>query len=1060
MESDTATEAATVAASDARATIVVIEDEQPGPSTFKEEGAAAAAATEATTATEKGEKKKEKSTSPLQLKLAAKPSKSEKEMDPEYEEKMVNIPLKADRAKRFEFLLKQTELFAHFIQPSAQKSPTSPLTMKLGRLRVKKDEKQSLISVGDYRHRRTEQEEDEELLSESRKTSNVCVRFEVSPSYVKGGPLRDYQVRGLNWLISLYENGVNGILADEMGLGKTLQTIALLGYLKHYRNIPGPHMVLVPKSTLHNWMNEFKRWVPSLRVICFVGDKEVRAAFIRDEMMPGEWDVCVTSYEMVIKEKSVFKKFHWRYLVIDEAHRIKNEKSKLSEIVREFKSTNRLLLTGTPLQNNLHELWALLNFLLPDVFNSADDFDSWFDTKNCLGDQRLVERLHAVLKPFLLRRIKTDVEKSLPPKKEIKIYLGLSKMQREWYTKILMKDIDVLNSSGKMDKMRLLNILMQLRKCCNHPYLFDGAEPGPPYTTDEHIVSNSGKMVALDKLLAKIKEQGSRVLIFSQMTRLLDILEDYCMWRGYEYCRLDGQTPHEEREDKFPEVELLGQRGAIEAFNAPNSSKFIFMLSTRAGGLGINLASADVVILYDSDWNPQVDLQAMDRAHRIGQKKPVRVFRLITDNTVEERIVERAEIKLRLDSIVIQQGRLIDQQSNKLAKEEMLQMIRHGATHVFACKESELTDEDITTILERGEKKTAEMNERIQKMGEPSLRTFRMDLEQSLYKFEGEDYREKQKPGTVEWIEPPKRERKASYAVDAYFREALRVSEPKIPKAPRPPKQPNVQDFQFFPPRLFELLEKEILYYRKTIGYKVPRNPEIPNPAVVQKEEQKKIDGAEPLTPQETEEKDKLLTQGFTNWTKRDFNQFIKANEKYGRDDIDNIAREVEGKSPEEVMEYSAVFWERCNELQDIEKIMAQIERGEARIQRRISIKKALDAKIARYKAPFHQLRIQYGTSKGKNYTEEEDRFLICMLHKMGFDRENVYEELRQCVRNAPQFRFDWFIKSRTAMEFQRRCNTLISLIEKENMEIEERERAEKKKRATKTPMVKFSAFS
>ncbi|XP_038306755.1 probable global transcription activator SNF2L1 isoform X4 [Canis lupus familiaris] len=1048
MEPDSAAVAATVAAANATATIVVIEDEQPGPSTSKEEGAAAAA-TEATVATEKGEKKKEKNVSSFQLKLAAKASKSEKEMDPEYEEKM-----KADRAKRFEFLLKQTELFAHFIQPSAQKSPTSPLNMKLGRPRIKKDDKQSLISAGDYRHRRTEQEEDEELLSESRKTSNVCVRFEVSPSYVKGGPLRDYQIRGLNWLISLYENGVNGILADEMGLGKTLQTIALLGYLKHYRNIPGPHMVLVPKSTLYNWMNEFKRWVPSLRVICFVGDKDARAAFIRDEMMPGEWDVCVTSYEMVIKEKSVFKKFHWRYLVIDEAHRIKNEKSKLSEIVREFKSTNRLLLTGTPLQNNLHELWALLNFLLPDVFNSADDFDSWFDTKNCLGDQKLVERLHAVLKPFLLRRIKTDVEKSLPPKKEIKVYLGLSKMQREWYTKILMKDIDVLNSAGKMDKMRLLNILMQLRKCCNHPYLFDGAEPGPPYTTDEHIVSNSGKMVVLDKLLAKLKEQGSRVLIFSQMTRLLDILEDYCMWRGYEYCRLDGQTPHEEREDKFLEVELLGQREAIEAFNAPNSSKFIFMLSTRAGGLGINLASADVVILYDSDWNPQVDLQAMDRAHRIGQKKPVRVFRLITDNTVEERIVERAEIKLRLDSIVIQQGRLIDQQSNKLAKEEMLQMIRHGATHVFASKESELTDEDITTLLERGEKKTAEMNERLQKMGESSLRNFRMDTEQSLYKFEGEDYREKQKLGMVEWIEPPKRERKANYAVDAYFREALRVSEPKVPKAPRPPKQPNVQDFQFFPPRLFELLEKEILYYRKTIGYKVPRNPDIPNPAVAQREEQKKIDGAEPLTPEETEEKEKLLTQGFTNWTKRDFNQFIKANEKYGRDDIDNIAREVEGKSPEEVMEYSAVFWERCNELQDIEKIMAQIERGEARIQRRISIKKALDAKIARYKAPFHQLRIQYGTSKGKNYTEEEDRFLICMLHKMGFDRENVYEELRQCVRNAPQFRFDWFIKSRTAMEFQRRCNTLISLIEKENMEIEERERAEKKKRATKTPMI------
>ncbi|XP_073696521.1 probable global transcription activator SNF2L1 [Garra rufa] len=955
--------------------------------------------------------------------------------DPEYEEKR-----KTDRANRFEFLLKQTELFAHFIQPASQKSPTSPLKVKVGRPRIKQDEKQNLLSVGDNRHRRTEQEEDEELLSESRKAANVLVRFEESPSYVKNGALRDYQIRGLNWMISLYENGINGILADEMGLGKTLQTIALLGYLKHYRNIPGPHMVLVPKSTLHNWMNEFKRWVPTLKAVCLIGDKDERAAFIRDVMMPGEWDVCVTSYEMVIREKSVFKKFNWRYLVIDEAHRIKNEKSKLSEIVREFKTTNRLLLTGTPLQNNLHELWSLLNFLLPDVFNSASDFDSWFDTNNCLGDQKLVERLHAVLRPFLLRRIKAEVEKSLPPKKEVKIYLGLSKMQREWYTRILMKDIDILNSAGKMDKMRLLNILMQLRKCCNHPYLFDGAEPGPPYTTDTHLATNSGKMVVLDKLLPKVQEQGSRVLIFSQMTRMLDILEDYCMWRGFEYCRLDGNTPHEAREQ------------AIEAFNAPNSSKFIFMLSTRAGGLGINLATADVVILYDSDWNPQVDLQAMDRAHRIGQRKPVKVFRLITDNTVEERIVERAEMKLRLDSIVIQQGRLIDQQ-NKLGKDEMLQMIRHGATHVFASKDSELTDEDIDSILERGAKKTAEMNERLKTLGESSLRNFTMDTggtETSLYNFEGEDYREKQKLSLIEWIEPPKRERKANYAVDAYFREALRVSEPRAPKAPRPPKQPNIQDFQFFPPRLFELLEMEILYYRKTIGYKVPRNPDIPNSAQVQKEDQAKIDEAEPLSPEETEEKEKLLTQGFTNWNKRDFNQFIKANEKYGRDDIDNIAREVEGKTPEEVMEYSAVFWERCNELQDIEKIMAQIERGEARIQRRISIKKALDAKIARYKAPFHQLRIQYGTNKGKNYTEEEDRFLICMLHKMGFDKEYVYEELRQCVRNAPQFRFDWFIKSRTAMELQRRCNTLISLIEKENMEIEEKERAEKKRRTPK----------
>lgn len=950
-----------------------------------------------------------------------------------YEEKVLT-----DRTNRFEYLLKQTELFAHFIQPAAQKTPTSPLKMKPGRPRMKNDEKQNLLSAGDNRHRRTEQEEDEELLSESTKTTNVCVRFDDSPSYVKQGKMRDYQVRGLNWLISLYENGINGILADEMGLGKTLQTISLLGYMKHYRNIPGPHMVLVPKSTLYNWMNEFKRWVPSLRAVCLIGSREQRNALIRDVLLPGEWDVCVTSYEMLIIEKAVFKKFNWRYLVIDEAHRIKNEKSKLSEIVREFKTTNRLLLTGTPLQNNLHELWALLNFLLPDVFNSSEDFDSWFDTNNCLGDTKLVERLHTVLRPFLLRRIKADVEKSLLPKKEIKMYVGLSKMQREWYTKILMKDIDILNSAGKMDKMRLLNVLMQLRKCCNHPYLFDGAEPGPPYTTDSHLVVNSGKMVVLDKLLPKMKQQGSRILIFSQMTRVLDILEDYCMWKNYGYCRLDGQTPHEERQI------------SINAYNEPNSPKFIFMLSTRAGGLGINLATADVVILYDSDWNPQVDLQAMDRAHRIGQTKQVRVFRFITENTVEERIVERAEMKLRLDSIVIQQGRLVDPGANKLAKDEMLSIIRHGATHVFASKESEITDDDIDAILEYGERKTMEIKEKMANLGESSLRNFTVDTENSsVYKFEGEDYREKKKVIT-NWIEPPKRERKANYAVDAYFREALRVSEPKAPKAPRPPKQPNVQDFQFFPPRLFELLEKEILFYRKTIGYKVPRNPEMPNSATLQKEEQGKIDEAEALTEEELEEKENLLQQGFTIWNKRDFNQFIKANEKWGRDDIENIAREVEGKTPEEVMEYSAVFWERCNELQDIEKIMAQIERGEARIQRRISIKKALDSKIGRYKAPFHQLRISYGTNKGKNYTEEEDRFLICMLHKLGFDKESVYDELRQCIRNSPQFRFDWFLKSRTAMELQRRCNTLITLIERENMELEEREKAEKKKRGPK----------
>merc|ERR1712088_212833 len=529
--------------------------------------------------------------------------------------------------------------------------------------------------------------------------------------------------------------------------------------------------------------------------------------------------------------------------------------------------------------------------------------------------------------------------------------------------------------------------------------------------------------------------------IFTQMSRMGDILEDYCWFRKHSYCRIDGQTAHEDRDRQ------------VQDYNAEGSSKFLFMLSTRAGGLGINLYTADIVILYDSDWNPQMDLQAMDRAHRIGQKKQVRVFRLVTENTVDEKIVEKAEVKLKLDRMVIQQGKLMEQKTN-LNKDEMVNMIRHGASQVFSTKDGDITDIDIDSLLEAGEKKTEEQKTKLDELGEGSLRNFTLDTKEdkSLYNFEGEDFREKQRDEIgMAWIAPPKRERNANYAVDAYFKEALRTgsNEPKAHKAPRPPKQPIVQDFQFFPSRLFELLDQEIYHYRQSVGYKVPLNPDLGSDAKrVQKEEQKKIDEADELTEDEQIEKEDLLKEGYSGWTKRDFNQFIRLNEKYGRDDIDNICSEVEGKNAEEVKDYAKTFWERCNELQDCDKIMASIEKGEARIQRRALIKKALDAKIARYKAPFHQLRIAYGTNKGKNYTEEEDRFLVCMLHKLGFDKENVYEDLRATVRNAPQFRFDWFIKSRTAMELQRRCNTLIMLIEKEMNEIEEREKNERKKKS------------
>eukprot|EP00127_Corallochytrium_limacisporum_P006544 Clim_evm16s230 gene=Clim_evmTU16s230 len=941
-----------------------------------------------------------------------------------------NAEVVADRKKRFDFLLKQSEIFAHFVDSgagAANDKIKDALAQGDESLILTTPKKRGGGIVGDSRHgggRLTEQEEDELFLKEETKHGDQPTSFTQSPPYVEGGKMREYQLRGLNWMISLYENGINGILADEMGLGKTLQTISLLGYLKHYRGINGPHLIVVPKSTLLNWDNEFKMWVPELKALVFHGDKDERAVFIQEKLRGSEhWDCIIVSYEIAIREKAALRKIAWRYIIIDEAHRIKNESSKLSEVMREFTSKNRLLITGTPLQNNLHELWALLNFLLPDVFANAEAFDEWFNLAD-MNQEDVVKRLHRILKPFLLRRLKSDVAKELLPKKETKVYVGLSKMQREMYTRILSKDIDIVNT-GKGDKKRLLNILMQLRKCCNHPYLFDGAEPGPPFTTDQHLVDNAGKLKVMDKLLVKLKEQGSRVLVFSQMTRMLDILEDYCWWKGYKYCRLDGQTEHEARQQM------------IEDYNAPNSEKFLFMLSTRAGGLGINLATADVVILYDSDWNPQVDLQAQDRAHRIGQKKQVRVFRLISESTVEERIVDRADRKLRLDAVVIQSGRLTEQQKS-LGKDEVLSMIRFGADRVMRVQDDEELDEEIDKILERGEAKTKELAEQYDNMQEDQLKNMTFDFSDetgpNMYEFEGKDFKKDGGQSAVAgWIEPPKRKREANYSIDSYFREALRTRAPAEPKAPRPPKQPKVEDYEFYPAKLYDLMKREVLWYRKQINYKAAKaNEEEGRTEADRLREQEEIDNAEPLTEEEQAEKDKLLEEGFSEWQKRDFNQYIKACERYGRNDIESISKAVEGKNPEEVKEYHKVFWKRYQELNDCERIIGNIEKGESKIQRTKEIQSILNRKVNQYKLPFQQLRINYANNRGKNYTEDEDRFLICMLQQLGYGGDSVFDELRYEIRRAAQFRFDWYLKSRTASELQRRCTVLIGLIEKE----------------------------
>ncbi|THU68957.1 hypothetical protein C4D60_Mb08t09300 [Musa balbisiana] len=862
----------------------------------------------------------------------------------------------------------------------------------------------------------------EAIQAHDRKIHTLCfvpILVVVILKFLEGiqGKLRDYQLAGLNWLIRLYENGINGILADEMGLGKTLQTISLLGYLHEFRGITGPHMVVAPKSTLGNWMREIRRFCPVLRAVKFLGDPEERRHIREDLLVAGKFDVCVTSFEMAIKEKNALRRFSWRYVIIDEAHRIKNENSLLSKTMRLYNTNYRLLITGTPLQNNLHELWALLNFLLPEIFSSAETFDEWFQISGENDQQEVVQQLHKVLRPFLLRRLKSDVEKGLPPKKETILKVGMSQMQKHYYRALLQKDLEVINAGG--ERKRLLNIAMQLRKCCNHPYLFQGAEPGPPYTTGDHLITNAGKMVLLDKLLSKLKERDSRVLIFSQMTRLLDILEDYLLYCGYQYCRIDGNTGGEERD------------ASIEAFNQPGSEKFIFLLSTRAGGLGINLATADVVILYDSDWNPQVDLQAQDRAHRIGQKKEVQVFRFCTEYTIEEKVIERAYKKLALDALVIQQGRLAEQKT--VNKDELLQMVRFGAEMVFNSNNSTITDEDIDRIIAKGEEATAELDAKMKKFTEDAIK-FKMDDTADLYDFDDEkvyllnfevllwsmddnkvDFK---KLVTDNWVEPPRRERKRNYSDADYFKQALRQGGPAKSKEPRIPRMPQLHDFQFFnTQRLSELYEKEVRYLmqahqknqlKDTIG-----------------DEEEPEDLGEPLTAEEQEEKEQLLEEGFSTWTRKDFNTFIRACEKYGRNDIKSIASEMEAKTEEEVERYAKVFRQRYKELNDYDRIMKNIERGEARISRKEEIMRAIGKKLDRYKNPWLELKIQYGQNKGKLYNEECDRFMLCMVHKLGYGN---WDELKAAFRTSPLFRFDWFVKSRTTQELARRCDTLIRL--------------------------------
>ncbi|ODV81372.1 uncharacterized protein CANTADRAFT_58207 [Suhomyces tanzawaensis NRRL Y-17324] len=954
-------------------------------------------------------------------------------------------------SKRFKYLLGLTSLFQHFIEAKANKDP-------LFRRILDEVNLGNSASGAGARRRKTEKEEDDELLKDEVDTPMIT-EFTESPGYVDG-QLRPYQIQGLNWLAALHENNLSGILADEMGLGKTLQTISFLGYLRYIKGINGPHIVITPKSTLDNWQREFNRWIPEMNVLVIQGDKDQRQQLLQDRVMLCDFDVVIASYEIVIKEKATFKKFDWEYIVIDEAHRIKNEESLLSQIIRMFHSKNRLLITGTPLQNNLRELWALLNFILPDVFADNESFDEWFQggrsEETDESQEDIVSQLHKVLKPFLLRRIKADVEKSLLPKQEMNVYVKMSDMQRKWYQKILEKDIDAVNgANGKREsKTRLLNIVMQLRKCCNHPYLFEGAEPGPPFTTDEHLVFNSQKMIILDKLLKKFRREGSRVLIFSQMSRMLDILEDYCFFREYQYCRIDGQTEHSDRIN------------AIDEYNKPGSEKFVFLLTTRAGGLGINLTSADIVILFDSDWNPQADLQAMDRAHRIGQTKQVKVFRLITENAIEEKVLERAAQKLRLDQLVIQQGRnggvLEGHQNKAVHKGDLLDMIQFGASDVFNGNDGDKSDEvDIEELLKSSENKTQELNQKYAALNLDALQNFTND--ESVYEWNGENFKKKDSAGITNighaWINPGKRERKENYSIDMYYKDVLntggnRTGTSNTAKSgPRPPKQLNIYDHQFFPNKLFELHELEKNYYKKQTKYKAILKSGKPDTLaqreLEQKIEQEEIDNSRPLTDEEKALKEELLGQGYSSWSRRDFTHFIVVSAKHGRNSISAIANEFEEKTIDEVRDYAKAFWKNYQDIDGYEKFINQIELGEEKITKVKLQKEALRRKLSFYKYPLQELVLKYppASTNKRMFSDEEDRFLLIQMYRFGLDRPDLYERIREAIRDSPLFQFDFFFQSRNPSELSRRCSTLLACIAKELHPETEKEENGKRKR-------------
>ncbi|XP_069094372.1 chromodomain-helicase-DNA-binding protein 8 isoform X2 [Pleurodeles waltl] len=549
----------------------------------------------------------------------------------------------------------------------------------------------------------------------ARPLASAWKKLERSREYQNGNELRDYQLEGVNWLLFNWYNRQNCILADEMGLGKTIQSITFLEEV-YSVGLRGPFLVIAPLSTITNWEREFSTWT-NMNTIVYHGSLASRQMIqqyemyckdSKDRLIPGayKFDALITTFEMVLSDCPELREIEWRCVIIDEAHRLKNRNCKLLDSLKHMDLEHKVLLTGTPLQNTVEELFSLLHFLEPSQFPSESEFLKDFGD---LKTEEQVQKLQAILKPMMLRRLKEDVEKNLAPKQETIIEVELTNIQKKYYRAILEKNFSFLSKGANhANTPNLLNTMMELRKCCNHPYLITGAEEkilaefrdschAIPH--DFHLqamVRSSGKLVLIDKLLPKLKSGGHKVLIFSQMVRCLDILEDYLIQKRYLYERIDGRVRGNLRQ------------AAIDRFSKPDSDRFVFLLCTRAGGLGINLTAADTCIIFDSDWNPQNDLQAQARCHRIGQSKAVKVYRLVTRNSYEREMFDKASLKLGLDKAVLQSmsGREchLTGQIQQFTKKEIEDLLRKGAYAAIMDEDDESSkfcEEDIDQILQR-----------------------------------------------------------------------------------------------------------------------------------------------------------------------------------------------------------------------------------------------------------------------------------------------------------------------------------------------------------------------